>query len=134
MNHPIHPDAGATGPASERSVTKASRSDLPSGQSPDGAAQVGMSPADAQRVGQPDYVGGSAMAGLAAGAAVGAVVGGPIGALVGGTVGTAAGILGGEAAETADTPKLEKGDDGMGTPASGHGVPKVTGKPKLDKS
>ena len=61
-------------------------------QDPAGAAQVGLLPEEAQREAKSAFVGGGAVAGLAAGAAVGAVVGGPIGVVVGGTVGTLAGL------------------------------------------
>ena len=67
-------------------------------QDPDGGAQVGLLPEEAEREAKSAFVGGGAVAGMVAGAAAGAVVGGPIGVLVGGTVGTIAGALGGEAA------------------------------------
>ncbi len=67
-------------------------------QDPRAAAQVGLLPEEAEREAKSAYVGGGAMAGMAAGAAAGAVLGGPVGVLVGGTVGTVVGALGGEAA------------------------------------
>ena len=67
-------------------------------QDPSAAAQTGLLPEEAEREAKSAYVGGGAMAGLAAGAAAGAAVGGPIGVLVGGTVGTLVGALGGGAA------------------------------------
>ena len=67
-------------------------------QDPSPAAQVPLLPEEAEREAKSVYVGGGAMAGIAAGAAIGAVAGGPVGALVGGTVGAVAGALGGEAA------------------------------------
>ncbi len=67
-------------------------------QDPDASAQVGLRPEEAEREAKSAFVGGGAMAGMAAGAAGGAVIGGPIGVLVGGTVGTIVGALGGEAA------------------------------------
>lgn len=67
-------------------------------QDPSPAAQDGLLPEEAERESKSAFVGGGAIAGLAAGAAAGALVGGPVGVLVGGTVGTIAGALGGEAA------------------------------------
>ena len=66
-------------------------------QDPNPAAQVPLTPAEAERESHSTLVGGGAVAGAAAGAAVGAVVGGPVGGLVGGTVGLVAGGLGGAA-------------------------------------
>lgn len=100
MNNPAKPLSSAPSVApAVGSDTPVPRPGADAGAEAEGAAQVAMSPADAQLVGQADYVGGAAMAGLAAGAAAGAVVGGPVGALVGGTVGAVAGILGGETAQ-----------------------------------
>ena len=73
-------------------------------QDPAGAAQVGLLPEEAQREAKSAFVGGGAVAGLAAGAAVGAVVGGPIGVVVGGTVGTLVGALGAGPPVPADLP------------------------------
>ena len=67
------------------------------------AAQSPLLPEEAKREAKSVYVGGGAMAGMAAGAAIGGVAGGPVGAVVGGTVGAVAGALGGEAAGTAGT-------------------------------
>ena len=67
-------------------------------QDPEASAQVGMTPEESERESKSAFVGGGAMAGLAAGAAAGALIAGPVGVLVGGTVGTIAGVLGGEAA------------------------------------
>jgi hypothetical protein len=72
-------------------------------QDPDSAAQVPLLPEEAEREARSVYVGGGAMAGIAAGAALGVVAGGPVCALVGGTVGAVAGALGGEAAGTVGT-------------------------------
>lgn len=80
-------------------------------QDPDGAAQVGLTPDEAEREAKSAYVGGGAMAGLAAGAAAGAALGGPIGVLVGGTVGTIAGALGGEAAGIFREPESPESDE-----------------------
>lgn len=80
-------------------------------QDPDNAAQEGMTPDEAEREAKSAYVGGGAMAGLAAGAAIGAAVGGPIGVLVGGTVGSIAGALGGEAAGTLNEPEPSVSDE-----------------------
>jgi hypothetical protein len=73
-------------------------------QDPSPAAQTPLLPEEVEREAKSVYVGGGAMAGIAAGAAIGVVAGGPVGALVGGTVGAVAGALGGEAAGTAGTP------------------------------
>lgn len=70
-------------------------------QDPEPEAQFGLSPQEAEREAKSAYVGGGAMAGMAAGAAGGALLGGPVGVLVGGTVGTIVGVMGGEAAGTA---------------------------------
>ena len=79
-------------------------------QDPNTAAQVGLTPDEADREAKSAYVGGGAMAGLAAGAAAGAVLGGPLGVLVGGTVGTIAGALGGEAAGSFRAPEPPTSD------------------------
>jgi hypothetical protein len=63
-------------------------------QDPDAAAQVGLSPAEAERESKSALIGGGLVAGLATGAAVGAAVAGPVGILVGGTVGAVAGVVG----------------------------------------
>jgi hypothetical protein len=73
-------------------------------QDPNPTAQSPLLPEEAEREAKSVYVGGGAMAGMAAGAAIGVVAGGPVGAVVGGTVGAVAGALGGEAAGTAGTP------------------------------
>lgn len=67
-------------------------------QDPNPIAQVGLTPKEAEREVKSAYVGGGAIAGLAAGAVAGAAIAGPLGVLVGGTAGTIAGALGGEAA------------------------------------
>ncbi len=76
-------------------------------QDPDPAAQVALSPQEAEREGKSAYVGGGAVAGLAAGAAVGAAVAGPVGVVVGGTAGAIAGALGGEAAGQTSAPESD---------------------------
>lgn len=63
-------------------------------QDPDAAAQVGLSPEEAERESMSALIGGGLMAGLATGAAVGAAVAGPVGILAGGTVGAIAGAVG----------------------------------------
>lgn len=85
-------------------------------QDPNAAAQVGMLPEEAERESKSAFVGGGAIAGLAAGAATGAVVGGPLGVLVGGMVGTLAGVLGGEAAGGLNESEPPAGDN---RPATG---------------
>lgn len=73
-------------------------------QDPDPAAQVRLSPEDAEREAGSVLMGGGLVAGAAAGAAVGAAIAGPAGVLVGGMVGSVAGALGGAAAgSTADS-------------------------------
>ncbi len=67
-------------------------------QDPDLAAQLRLSPEDAERESKSTLIGGGLVAGTAAGAAVGAAVGGPVGVLVGGMVGAVAGALGGAGA------------------------------------
>ena len=67
-------------------------------QDPSAAAQVGLSPEDAERESKSALIGGGLVAGLATGAAVGAAVAGPVGILVGGTVGAVAGVVGSNAA------------------------------------
>jgi hypothetical protein len=80
-------------------------------QDPSPAAQVPLLPEEAKREVKSVYVGGGAMAGIAAGAAIGVVAGGPVGGLVGGTVGAVAGALGGEAAGTLGTAPAPSGAD-----------------------
>lgn len=63
-------------------------------QDPNPAAQVGLSPAEAERESKSALIGGGLVVGLATGAAVGAAVAGPVGILVGGTVGAVAGVVG----------------------------------------
>ncbi len=89
-------------------------------QDPNTAAQVGLTPDEAERESKSAYVGGGAMAGLAAGAAAGAVLGGPLGVLVGGTVGTIAGALGGEAAGSFREPEPPVKDDLSRTDTEDH--------------
>ncbi|MBG6077321.1 hypothetical protein [Polaromonas sp. CG_9.11] len=64
-------------------------------QDPNLAAQIALSPEEAERESKSTLVGGGLVAGSAAGAAVGAVVAGPVGVLVGGMVGAVAGAMGG---------------------------------------
>ena len=66
-------------------------------QDPDPAAQVGLSPEEAERESNSVLIGGGLVAGLATGAAVGAAVAGPVGILVGGTLGAVAGAVGSSA-------------------------------------
>mgnify|MGYP000550643179 CR=1 FL=1 len=74
-------------------------------QDPETAAQVGLSPEEAQRESKSALVGGGLVAGVAAGSAVGAVVAGPVGILLGGTVGAIAGVVGSNAAGKLVNPK-----------------------------
>lgn len=64
-------------------------------QDPNLAAQVALSPEEAERESKSTLIGGGLVAGTATGAAVGAVVAGPVGILVGGMVGAVAGAMGG---------------------------------------
>lgn len=74
-------------------------------QDPDAAAQVALSPEEAERESKSALMGGGIVAGVATGAAVGAVVAGPVGVMVGGTIGAVAGALGGSAAGGLASPK-----------------------------
>ena len=67
-------------------------------QDPNPAAQVALSPEEAERESKSALMGGGIVAGVATGAAVGAAVAGPVGVMVGGTIGAVAGALGGSAA------------------------------------
>lgn len=67
-------------------------------QDPSSAAQVALSPEEADRESKSVLIGGGLVAGSAAGAAVGAVIAGPVGVLVGGTIGAVAGAIGGSGA------------------------------------
>ena len=64
-------------------------------QDPNLAAQVALSPEEAERESKSALIGGGLVAGTATGAAVGAAVAGPVGILVGGMVGAVAGAMGG---------------------------------------
>ena len=66
-------------------------------QDPDPAAQVGLSPEEAEREAKSALTGGGLVARLATGAAIGAAVAGPVGILVGGTLGSVAGVIGSNA-------------------------------------
>jgi hypothetical protein len=104
---PARPSSAATADADLAEQARPGHG-IPS-QDPSPAAQVPLLPEEAEREAKSVYVGGGAMAGIAAGAAIGVVAGGPVGALVGGTVGAVAGALGGEAAGTAGTPLAQSG-------------------------
>lgn len=67
-------------------------------QDPESAAQVALTPEDAERESKSVLIGGGLVAGIAAGAAMGAAVAGPVGVLVGGTLGAAVGVVGGAGA------------------------------------
>jgi len=67
-------------------------------QDPNSAAQVALSPEEAERESKSTLIGGGLVAGTATGAAVGAAVAGPVGILVGGMVGAVAGAMGGAGA------------------------------------
>ena len=80
-------------------------------QDPSTAAQVALSPEEAERESKSVLIGGGLVAGTAAGAAVGAVVAGPVGVLVGGTVGAVAGAIGGSATGKLANSKSTTGAD-----------------------
>ena len=67
-------------------------------QDPESAAQVGLSPEEAERESKSVLMGGGLVAGMATGATVGAVVAGPVGIVVGGSLGAVAGVVGSGAA------------------------------------
>ena len=69
-------------------------------QDPRAAAQVPLQPEEAEREARSVLVGGSLMAGAAAGAALGAVAAGPVGVVLGGAAGAVAGALAGQTAGT----------------------------------
>lgn len=73
-------------------------------QDPDPAAQVALSPEEAERESKSTLIGGGLVAGTATGAAVGAAVAGPVGILVGGMVGAVAGAMGGAGAGAMASP------------------------------
>jgi len=73
-------------------------------QDPDSAAQVALSPEEAERESKSTLIGGGLVAGTATGAAVGAAVAGPVGILVGGMVGAVAGAMGGAGAGAMASP------------------------------
>lgn len=80
-------------------------------QDPDPAAQVLLSPEEAEQESKSALVGGGIVAGVATGAAVGAAVAGPLGVMVGGTIGAVAGALGGSAAGGLASPESTSGAD-----------------------
>lgn len=78
-------------------------------QDPSSAAQVALSPQEADRESKSVLIGGGLVAGSAAGAAVGAVVAGPVGVFVGGTIGAIAGAIGGGSAGALINPEPSPG-------------------------
>ncbi len=78
-------------------------------QDPSPAAQVALSPAEAEREAGSVLAGGGVMAGAATGAAVGGAVGGPIGIVVGVAVGGVAGAVGGAAVSKATVDPSARG-------------------------
>ncbi len=74
-------------------------------QDPNPAAQMPLSPEEAERESKSVLTGGGVMVGAVAGAAVGTAVAGPVGAVVGGAAGAVAGALGGAAAGTMVSPE-----------------------------
>lgn len=63
-------------------------------QDPDAAAQVTLSPEEAERESKSVLMGGGVMAGSVSGGAIGAAVAGPVGIVVGGILGGVAGGIG----------------------------------------
>jgi len=88
-------------------------------QDPDPAAQLPLTPEDAERESKSVLAGGGMVGGAAIGAAIGVAVGGPVGVVVGGTLGAVAGALGGAAAGTVMRPA----DSNNATPAVKHSAP-----------
>ncbi len=78
-------------------------------QDPDPAAQVALTPAEAQREAHSVLTGGGMVAGAATGAAVGVAVAGPVGVVVGAALGAVAGALGGVAAADTASPAAADG-------------------------
>ena len=115
MNSPATPPAGAT-PADPDLVAQAIPGHGIPSQDPEPAAQVGLTPAEAEREAKSVLAGGAVVAGLAAGAAVGAAVAGPVGILVGGTLGAVAGVVGSTAAAG-----LVKPESTHPNPSANHG-------------
>lgn len=74
-------------------------------QDPNPAAQVALTPKEAEREVRSVVTGGGVVGGAAIGATVGAVVAGPVGVVVGGALGAVAGALGGAAAGTLMDPE-----------------------------
>lgn len=94
-------------------------------QDPDPAAQVALSPEEAERESKSALVGGGLVAGSAIAAVVGAVVAGPVGALAGGAVGAIAGMVGAASAGALVQPESTSSSDDATKSAeeSSHHVP-----------
>lgn len=97
MNSPITPHTGAKPVDPDLAEQAVPGHGVPS-QDPSAAAQVRLSPEEAERESKSVLIGGGLVAGLATGAAIGAAVAGPVGILAGGTVGAVAGVVGSNAA------------------------------------
>lgn len=80
-------------------------------QDPDPAAQVLLTPEEAERESKSALMGGGLVAGSATGAAIGAVVAGPVGVLVGVTLGAIAGAMGGAGASELVNPENTTQED-----------------------
>ena len=81
-------------------------------QDPDAAAQVTLSPEEAERESKSVLMGGGVMAGAVTGGAIGAAVAGPVGIVVGGILGGVAGGVGlGVAGELATPASTAQADD-----------------------
>ena len=76
-------------------------------QDPDAAAQVALSPEEAERESKSVLMGGGVMAGSVTGGAIGAAVAGPVGIVVGGILGGVAGGIGTGVAGELATPKSD---------------------------
>lgn len=93
-------------------------------QDPDPAAQVALSPEEAEREAKSVMTGGGMVGGAAIGAGIGVAVAGPVGVVVGGTLGAVAGALGGAAAGTVMNPK----DAVNVKPGQGEPAPAISGQ------
>ena len=80
-------------------------------QDPNPAAQVLLTPEEAERESKSALMGGGLVAGSATGAAIGAAVAGPVGVLVGVTLGAIAGAMGGAGASELVNPESPADSD-----------------------
>ncbi len=86
-------------------------------QDPNPAAQVGLTPREAERESKSVLMGGGLVAGVAAGAALGAAVAGPVGIVMGSAVGAVAGVAGSSVvARSADPESTDVAEHRHGRP------------------